>query len=213
MIDIQFIRATLGVLCALPFAILTACADPDAPTVSASDYYPNWTQLPDGSLFAKLPRSDPQDVAAMAAAAAIEAVDEDGTTIGIRCWDEGAGNQQFCLSALKTGNISPLLSIHVSSPSELPTVVLPHGTPDGYSCSAMMGSITEEISRGDRLLISNRIGYGSPPWTGNYVRRFMRDNDVEGQWFDCDRLIRIIHAGSLETMTTTVITRSMLPSR
>ena len=75
-----------------------------------------------------------------------------------------------------------------------------------------MGATTEEIRRDQDVLTSNRIDIGSGQWGRSFVSRYMQANNVSGEWFDCVGILRAIRAGSLETLSTTDVRRSMLPS-
>lgn len=176
---------------------LAGCNDRSADPSLIDQYRADWHTLDDGSKYALVPMIGMDTLPPDRQSAA-------------RCWAT-TGPAVLCLDATKDSGRVTGLSLSISRHETLPDILFPSVGAPGYSCSASMGSVVEEIRREGALLTSNVIGPRSSPWSRSYVERYLQENDVEGQWFDCDRLLRIVHAGSLETISTTQIRRSMLP--
>lgn len=176
---------------------LWACSESSDTSSLVERYSPNWRQLSDSSKFAVVPLPSSS-----------EPYPEFQTAV--RCWTE-TGTGQICLYASEFNGAVSRLSLSIRRVPELPSIVLSTSDGDGYSCAAMMGAATEDIRRSDNRLTSNRIDYRNRAWGRDFVVNYMRDNNVTGEWFDCVRLLRIVNAGSLETLSTTEISRSMLP--
>lgn len=156
---------------------------------------PNWEKLGDGSSFAVVRRGGPGEA-------------YEGAT-AVRCWAETGA--ELCLYADQGKYLGLRSELSIRRSDEKPGIVMGAGTSNGYSCHTSAGHVVEAISRENSTLLSNEIGFDRTSWSQGYVREFLRDNKVDGEWFDCNRLIRIVHSGSVETLSTTAITRSMLP--
>ncbi|MBX9727902.1 MAG: hypothetical protein K2X31_03240 [Sphingopyxis sp.] len=193
----MWIKIVIVLFSALSIAGLAGCNMPNSETIDADKYRAEWHDLKDGSKFAIAPLIG------------ADTLPPDRQT-AVRCWQTGAA-AYLCLDATKSTGDVRSLSLNLNRREELPTLLFPAGWVEGYSCFAMRGTVTEEIRRGGSLLSSNRVGPTTAPWSRSFVQQFMRENDVPGEWFDCEQLLHIVHAGSLETMSTTAVRRSMLP--
>lgn len=126
-----------------------------------------------------------------------------------RCWPDNGG--YGCLHVINTGGIANIRQVSVTVEAELPEVLLPFTNTDGYTCSTVMGTPQETISNGSTTLTSNQLRRLDDRWSRKFVTKFMADNNVEGQWFDCLTVLREVSSGSLETLGTTLVTKSLLP--
>lgn len=178
---------TLCTLLAGAAIALSVATEPGNDVNVVTSFDVAWSSLPDGSFYATKDAENHENAAAY------------------RCWSTTAGKYE-CLAAGK----GPLGSISVARTSfdELPHLLIPIvSDDDGYSCGATMGSY-EQISARDGVLTTNREG---PPWSKTFVRRYMADNTVKGTgWFPCLKVLDAIQAGSLATLRSTTIKRSML---
>ena len=103
------------------------------------------------------------------------------------------------------------ISIAIVDEPKLPTIDLGvvHQV-DGYSCGWVI-TYLEQISRGSQDLITNRPEEGSPAWSAAFVDRYMKANHISGQpHYPCLSIAEAVHEGSLETVSTTSIKRSMI---
>ena len=103
-----------------------------------------------------------------------------------------------------------MTSVGLGEYLELPDLVLTAAAHNGYGCSYLI-EYREEISRNGDVLVSNAVDYSNPRWQRSYVDRFMDDNSVEGQsYFECLEILQAVNRGSMETLTTTEVSREML---
>jgi hypothetical protein len=192
--------AVLSLIALLGIYAMSSASDHD-PTpgpVGPNPWGVEWQKKSDGSLFSSTYEM-PGDRA--------ERFDEgNGAT---RCWPSDSGYQ--CLHVINTGGIGRIRHVSTTIETELPEVLLPFTNTDGYSCSTVMGTPQETISNGSATLTSNQLRSLDDRWSRKFVTKFMADNNVEGQWFDCLTVLREVSSGSLETLGTTLITRSVLP--
>lgn len=80
----------------------------------------------------------------------------------------------------------------------------------GYSCSHLIG-YAEEIGRGGAMLTSQQVDRSTPRWSPGFVKKYLAENGVDGPgYFRCLDVLEALQFGSLETLGTTTITRSML---
>lgn len=157
-----------------------------------------WQSLPDGSQFA---------ISASPLVSSSSSMTEHRSAI--RCWPQG--NQFSCLSVTKSSGVLSALNVSSYSTDELPGYLLPIFDQAGYTCGTVLGSPEERIGTGSATLTSNQLLSLDDRWSRKFVTRFMAENGVKGQWFDCLTVLREVSSGSLETLGTTLITRSVLP--
>lgn len=127
----------------------------------------------------------------------------------MRCWPKG--DQFSCVSVLESSGVTSALNVSSYSTDELPGYLLPLLDQSGYTCSMVLGSPQESIGDGRVTLTSNRLRSLDDRWSRRFVTKFMADNKVQGEWFDCLTVLREVSAGSLETLGTTLITKAVLP--
>lgn len=157
-----------------------------------------WQDKPDGSRFS--------GIYEMPGDRAERFDDGDGAT---RCWPDEHGYR--CLHVINAGGPGGIRHVSATIEAELPEVLLPFPKTDGYTCSTVLGSPQESIGNGSATLTSNQLRSLDDRWSRKFVTRFMAENGVKGQWFDCLTVLREVSSGSLETLGTTLITKSVLP--
>lgn len=126
-----------------------------------------------------------------------------------RCWQKQKAYQ--CVDVVESGGIAGMTSVAAYDAESLPEGMLPFPDQSGYTCSMVLGSPQESIGDGRVTLTSNRLRSLDDRWSRRFVTKFMADNKVQGQWFDCLTVLREVSAGSLETLGTTLITKAVLP--
>jgi hypothetical protein len=174
----------------LPLALLTGCQGRDRDIEKdVKDRRAEWRKLPDGSQFAAVTVSNGENSEAM------------------RCWPKGQGFS--CIDISRFEAVSSY-SVDFDELSSLPEYLIgASSTVDGYSCGELLG-YNETIARGGKELISNRLDGETRRWDRRFVAQYMRDNGVKGTaWFPCLEVLRKVTAGSLETLSTSSITRSL----
>ena len=152
---------------------------------------PHWRALPDNSKFAivdAMPQGN------------FNGEDK----IAVRCWPDNR-----CIFAQYSLFETPMLRVVITEDGPPRLVTFPES--GSYYCYSLLGHVHEIIRRGDSPLVTNRVAYDKPAWSQTYVETYIRDNGLNGDWFDCGKLLGIIEAGSLETISTTSISRSMFP--
>ncbi|MDX1966581.1 MAG: hypothetical protein SFV23_05370 [Planctomycetaceae bacterium] len=152
-----------------------------------------WSQLDDGSRFARV-------------------ASEDGAAeMALRCWTS-TGQGHTCLRAYRQ-DMSGFRSVTVDREivTELAPRIFPYSsTINGYSCGRIIGDV-ETITRAGQTLESNMPPRDGGPWSKAFVARYMKRNRVGGSgWFPCLDVLRNVTSGSLETLGTTSITRRSL---
>lgn len=157
-----------------------------------------WQLLPDGSQFA---------ISASPVVSSSSSMTEHRSAM--RCWPQD--NQFSCVSITKSSGALSALNVSSYSTDDLPGYLLPIFDQDGYTCSTVLGSPQESIGNGSATLTSNQLRSLDDRWSRKFVTRFMAENRVKGQWFDCLTVLREVSSGSLETLGTTLITKSVLP--
>lgn len=176
--------------------LLASCEAPEAPNNEADDtldqYQLEWRQLDDGSHFGRAGRSG------------------DDNQFGIRCWP-WQGDLLRCAEAqeFSAGGVRHT-TVGIGYHADLPTMMLSVSDQDGYRCRHLI-DYSEEIERSGETLVSNRVTYGRPRWSRTYVNKFISENHVDGQeYYDCLGLLRAVLRGSMETLSTTEVTKGML---
>lgn len=171
--------------------LLSGCQQP--PSVDpTTGWKADWKTLDDGSSFARFNSADGDNQSAW------------------RCWpSEGAF---LCVTAgemLAAGFNTHAIARRVEQ--KLPTSALPFVTSgDGYSCGYTIKP-GERISRAGEALVSNYLDYATARWTRKYVSKYMDDNAINGSpYFDCLNILQAVRSGSLETLSTTTVTREMV---
>lgn len=150
----------------------------------------DWHKLPDGSQYA---RKYWQDIDMQSA---------------YRCWPTQSEANQSCISVtdINRGEILEVSLVDRTRDSSDPSL-----DTGGYNCTAAYNSLqSEKIARGGNTLVSNSDA-ATQPWSADYVNSFMDENQVEGaRHFRCLDILRLVKSGSLETLSTTAITRDMI---
>ncbi len=181
-------------VCLVVLAFVAAsCDQPDSSALAAfEEMRPDWKKLPDGSSFART------------------TLHSKGWDLATRCWPTEVDSVQGfdCVQADTMNELSST-TVKRRFELELPTVILPASSSDGYSCSYLLG-YREAISVKADELVTNDLNY-SRPWSSRYVKSYMADNSVPGQpYYNCLGILRAIQNGSLATLGTTSVNRSML---
>lgn len=150
-----------------------------------------WSKLPDLSFFSEVGGEGDFEVAA-------------------RCWqDEPADMRCIRISVMNAGGMKST-TVSLGREDALPDSLIPNPAHDGYSCNDVLG-VNETISRDDQVLISNRPGMETSRWKRGFVDSYMKSNAVVGQpYFDCLGILQSIEEGSLATLSTTSVKRSMI---
>ena len=177
---------------------LGACEDRQAleeSRAAIAETEAHWRELSDGSHFTRT------------------AFGSDGSRNegAIRCWRaEHGGYACLLVVDARTGGFD-FTSVDIRSEAELPHTIIPlGGSSDGYSCSYTIG-YTENIRRNGELLISNDVRFGNRAWSPAFVADYMASNRVDGQrHYRCLDILQAVRTGSLETVSTTSVNRSML---
>lgn len=175
----------------LPFALaaaVTGCQQAD--TSAIDNLKANWRTLEDGSHFASVGNGI------------------DNFDVAERCWP-GKEAKFDCILVSSLNSIGNK-TIDLRSESELPTILFGTGEINGYGCGTAVGPY-EQIKRDDKILVSNQPGYANARWSRSYVQRFMSKNGVKGQgYFPCLEILNAMAGGSLETLSTTEVDKSMM---
>lgn len=150
-----------------------------------------WTQLQDGSQFAHARGENVNEAA--------------------RCWPKGDGYDCISVMSVDFDSVGKRYIVRAAERKELGKASSPGiGDIDGYSCNylGMIGA-TEEIVRGSDVLVSRRSGSGAP-WSKSYVDGYLKDNGLPGRFFNCVDVLDAVRGGSLATLGTTSVKRTML---
>ena len=186
--------ATRLVVNTLPILFfLAACGSERDPAVETLEQFAvDWRKLDDGSDFGRVGRPGGE----------IEGA--------IRCWS-WQDDLRRCVEVGKSNGAGfTRTSVQIVYPGDLPAFLVPTSSADGYRCHHLLG-YREQIARDGEALVSNALGHDSPRWSRSYVAEFMAGNGVKGQnYFDCLGILELIHAGSLETLSTTEVRESMV---
>ncbi len=152
-----------------------------------------WRKLDDGSVFTTV--SDLQN----------------GFAVAMRCWPNAKSGFRCIQVFDNTSTSFPVRDIVRIDEDKLPEWVIPmQPNLSGYSCGTVLGS-SEKIVRNGATLITNRLDTLEGVWSRSYVDQYLAENDVKGQrWFPCLRVLRAVINGSLETLSTTSITKKDL---
>jgi len=182
------------IVAAIVLVIETAGCTSPTPINAGTAYDLTWEKLPDGSQLAR--KSSTSGDFAM-----IE-----------RCWPRLDGGFR-CLQAGISSGIGSMHQIARTDEKALPT--LSFGivtTENGYSCGTLsISGPLEVISRGGKDLETNRLESLDDRWSQAHVTKDMKDNHVGGTgWFPCVEVLRKILNGSLETLGTTSVNKTML---
>lgn len=177
----------------VPMALLAACAEQSSADAGIlADIKPVWRSLPDGSSFAITTPSG-KDAETL-------------VRVGARCWPESDGGF-ICMMARQMVGAVNVTSVSYGEESGLPDYMLGDAGGAAHQCYALMGNVVEQLKRGNSVLVSGAAGQ----WSRGYVRKYIADNQLSGDWFRCVDIVRAVEGGSLETLSTTTITRDMLP--
>ncbi len=188
-IRIEF--AVLLVLSLLPLLFLIGCHSPSAEATDQSAT--NWRTLPDGSRFAHSEPDDPQTA-----------------FTAVRCWP--AKEAAFeCLEASENyAGGAKFVNVTKTERNALPGRLIPQLGDNGYTCGRAMERF-ESITRSGAELQMHPVAYDNRPWSKGFVNRYIADNDVNGpSWFPCLSVLSAIESGSLETLSTTSVTKAMI---
>ncbi|MXO49689.1 hypothetical protein GRI42_00020 [Erythrobacter gaetbuli] len=196
-------RETMRLLPILLVAFLAACTDqaPSADQPPAETHQTpalEWTKSPDGAMVAFY-----KNVSAY------------------KCWPDGSDYD--CLQAVDLhepyeAHIQTAVSFSRGRVSKLPTEAFETLGPSShahYNCSIDDGTMTERITRNDRLLIEESTSFPtrySSAWEAAFVKDFYSSNNLSGieGYFNCPALGEALSSGSLETLNTNVIHRALL---
>lgn len=161
-------------------------ADPNA-SANLESYRPHWEKVADGSF--------------------LGGSTSDQARMTMRCWPD-AQNHYVCLQAGEL-DLSGGTMIARTEENELPTLLLPVVSADeGYGCTYALGP-HETISRRGQQLVSNVVDRNGR-WSRGFVGKYLTDNGVGGAaWFPCLEVLDAVRGGSLATLGTTSIKRSM----
>lgn len=177
-------------------AIRSAEQEP-APRTVASQYSANWDKLADGSHMA-IVRPDRGG-----SGSSIESGE------AMRCWPRGEA--YACVAVYQATGAASLMEVRTERHEQLPSSLIGTMSSEGYTCGTVIGSPRETIGTGKTTLTSNELTSFDDRWSRAFVAKFMSENGVNGQWFDCLTVLREVSAGSLETLGTTLITNAVLP--
>lgn len=194
------ILVPIGVLVFISVLIWLAIRSADqepAPRTVASEYAANWAKLADGSHIA-IVRPDRGD-----GGSSLESGE------AMRCWPSAGAYS--CVAVYQATGVASLVEVRAERHEELPTSLIGTMSSKGYTCGTVIGSPRETIGTGKTTLTSNELTSLDDRWSRGFVAKFMSDNGVKGQWFDCLTVLREVSAGSLETLGTTLITKAVLP--
>lgn len=172
---------------------LAGCNAPREESTGLDHYNAKWERLADGSHYAS-----------------VENV-EDGFALSMRCWPDSKVVFR-CIRVIESSSTGfNVRQIDREDVPELPRWMLPFvPVTDGYGCGTVVGP-TERISRDGDTLVSNDLTSISARWSQSYVDRYISKNKVKGQrWFPCVKVLRAVLDGSLETLSTTSITKKDL---
>ncbi len=195
------ILVPIAVLSFLALAMLYAVIATDDGTDPGPGFEPylvKWESKPDGSQYSSVYGMPFENAESVSDSRAVS-----------RCWSAETGF--VCLHVVKTDVVGGVTHISLSEEDALPELLLPTFYESGYNCSTVLGSLEESIGNGKVPLTSNQLRSLDDRWSRKFVTKFMADNNVDGQWFDCLTVLREVSSGSLETLGTTLITRSVLP--
>lgn len=151
-----------------------------------------WQQLDDGSKFAH---------------ARSESIDE-----AARCWRKDQGFICLSVQSIDLGSVGRQYVVRAAERPALGEASSPGiGEIDGYVCNYLSSvGASEEIIRGADRLVSRKVG-AEVRWPKSYVDGYLADNGLPGRHFDCIDVLNVVRSGTLETLSTTAITQSMLP--
>lgn len=171
---------------------LGACSGPAEQADHLANYRVSWTKLPDGSSIGLAGSAGAENRSAM------------------RCWPKAKAGF-ICALVSEANSAVHMLSVSRREHDALPSIIFFESAPrDGYSCGVLLGA-REEISRAGSQLTSNELGRSSPRWPKSHVDKYMKDNAVGGLgYFRCLEILDTVNRGSLDTLGTTSVDKSMV---
>ena len=196
------LRIEAALLLGLMLLQLAACdAAPENTTSPLDRFNVEWKKLPDGSFFSApaddqpaLLGSDPASVA---------------TKMALRCWAKPSSGYRCIRAATVDAGGFTIQSVNVEERGALDTFIMPYDAGgDGYGCQSVLHA-EGYIERKGKRLVSNQPTYLDDRWSRGYVNTYMARNDVAGpHWFPCFKVLNAILKGSLDTLSTTSVTRA-----